>query len=164
MGSSISWEKSVAGSVALLWVLLAAAPASAAEPYELDPVLSLTGNCSTSVFDPVPDPSCSGEPPAYPAPPNGPTGRFDEARAVAIDPFGNEYVASYAESDDAKGRIDVFDDEGHFITEVATPGQRASRLTAKATSTSSKTPAKSSAIPLLNTTAKPVKSNTPTRR
>ena len=79
----------------------------------------------------VPDPSCSGEPPAYPAPPNGPTGRFDEARAVAIDPFGNEYVASYAESDDAKGRIDVFDDEGHFITEVATPGPKSIAVDSK---------------------------------
>ena len=101
----------------LLWALIVAAPATAAEqpPYELDPELSLTGNCTTSTFDPVPDPSCP-----YPAPPGGPKARFTEPRAVAIDVYGNEYVASYAESDNAVTRIDVFDDEGKFITELAT--------------------------------------------
>ncbi len=101
----------------ILWALIAAAPAAAAEspPYELDPELSLTGDCSTGAFDPIPDPSCP-----YPAPPGGPIARFTEPRAVAIDPYGNEYVASYAESNDSVTRIDVFDDEGKFITELAT--------------------------------------------
>jgi hypothetical protein len=98
--------------------LLAAAPAAIAEvpPPELDPTLSLTGNCSGGAVDPVPDPSCP-----YSAPPAGPSGRFEEPRAIAVDPFGNEYVASWANSVDAKGRVDVFDDEGKFLTEVAVP-------------------------------------------
>jgi hypothetical protein len=110
-------RKRYAALLGLLLALLAASPAPAAElpPYELDPELSLTGDCSTSTFDPVPDPSCP-----YPIPPGGPSGRFTEPRAIAIDPFGNEYVASYAESEDAETRIDVFDDEGRFITEFAT--------------------------------------------
>lgn len=105
----------------LLWACFATMPANAAEPYEFDPVLSLTGNCAVSAFDPIPDPSCAGEPPAYPPPPSRPSGRFDEPTGIAFDPFGNEYVASFAESVDAAGRTDVFDDEGRFITEVATP-------------------------------------------
>src|SRR5689334_16306217 len=98
----------------LLWALVVAVPATAAEqpPYELDPELSLTGDCSTSAFDPVPDPSCP-----YPAPPGGPKARFTEPRAVAIDPYGNEYVATYANSEDSQTRVDVFDDEGKFVTE-----------------------------------------------
>lgn len=83
--------------------------------YEFDPVLSLTGNCATAGIDPVPDPDCP-----YPAPPAGPSGRFDDPRSIAVDFYGNEYVASYA-GDGSKGRIDVFDDEGHFITEFADP-------------------------------------------
>jgi hypothetical protein len=114
-------------------MLFAALPASAAgdPPYEVDPVLSLTGNCSVGVFDPVPDPSCSGEPPAYPAPPDGPTGRFTEPRAIAIDSFGVEYIASYADSDEAEGRIDVFDDEGKFLTEVAAPNAKSIAVDSK---------------------------------
>ncbi|HEY6729774.1 MAG TPA: hypothetical protein VI039_01990 [Solirubrobacterales bacterium] len=97
----------------------AVAPASAAEfPYTVEPELSLTGDCSTSAFDPVPDPDCE---PTYPPPPAGPTGRFFEPWSVAIDAYGNEYVASWGGNDGTKGRIDVFDDEGRFITELADP-------------------------------------------
>ncbi|HEU4738269.1 MAG TPA: hypothetical protein VFS54_04200, partial [Solirubrobacterales bacterium] len=102
-------------------VCLGVVPVQALGDYEFDPVLSLTGNCSTAAPDPVPDPSCVGVPPAYPPAPDRPSGRFDEARAIAVDTYGNEYVASYAGGDDAEGRIDVFDDEGRFVTEVAAP-------------------------------------------
>ncbi|HEU4738060.1 MAG TPA: hypothetical protein VFS54_03135 [Solirubrobacterales bacterium] len=114
---------------------IVASPASAAEAplYESDPTLSLLGSCETiGGIDPIPDPSCSGEPLAYPPPPAGPTpsncdkkmvctSRFEEPRALAIDPNGYEYVSSYADGDDARGRVDVFDDEGKFITEVNVP-------------------------------------------
>lgn len=93
-----------------------ASAASAAEfPYQFDPVLSLTGDCSTSSIDPVPDPDCP-----YPSPPGGPSGRFDQPRSIAVDAYGNEYVASYA-GDGLEGRIDIFDDEGNFLTEMADP-------------------------------------------
>src|SRR5690349_11076436 len=90
---------------------------SAAEPpYESDPTFSLIGNCTTPAVDPVPDPSCP-----YSAPPAGPTGQFTEPRAIVVDQAGNQYVASFAAGDDAKGRVDIFDDEGRFITEFAAP-------------------------------------------
>lgn len=108
--------------LALLGALIVASSVIAADepPYELDPTLSLTGNCSTA-YDPVPDPSCFGVPPAYPPPPARPKAQFKFPRAISVDNFGNEYITSYAESVDAEGRVDVFDDEGRFITEVAIP-------------------------------------------
>jgi len=103
--------------VGLLWVLAGGATAAQAEPaYVVDPVLSLTGDCTTSSFDPVPDPSCP-----YPLPPGGPVERFAGASSVTIDQAGNVFVSSYAEGSDSKGRVDVFDDEGTFITEAAIP-------------------------------------------
>jgi hypothetical protein len=97
-----------------LCVAFFATPAAAAEfPYILDPELSLTGDCSTSERDPVKDPDCQ---PTYPAPPEGPAGRFNQPRSIAVDAHGNVYVASYGDK-----RIDVFDDEGSFITELADP-------------------------------------------
>ena len=78
---------------------------------QLDPILSLTGNCSESTLDPVPDPGC-------PDPPH--PGRFNEPRSVAFDAYGNEYVANFA-SGGEKGRIDIFDPEGVYITTFADP-------------------------------------------
>lgn len=102
----------------LLAGLLSAAtdsmPALAAElPPKYDPKLSLVGDCTVSPFDEVPDPSCP-----YQAPPAGPKGAFKEPRAIAVDGYGNEYVASYNNSA-ANGRIDVFDDEAKFVTAFA---------------------------------------------
>lgn len=88
--------------------------ASSARAYEIEPVLSLTGSCTITAedtaVDPVPDPGCPGG--EHP-----PSGRFKEPKAVAIDPYGNEYVASIGGG--ASSWIDVFDDEGNFITELA---------------------------------------------
>jgi hypothetical protein len=101
--------------------LLSASLATAAEfPYSLEPRLSLTGECSTSAADPVPDPDCQGEPPAYPASPDRPAGRFDRPFSIAVDDWGDVYVASRSDSE-TEGRIDVFDSEGHFISELAAP-------------------------------------------
>src|SRR6476469_429757 len=108
-----------AGLLGLVFALsIGSTTSSAAElpPYESDPTLSLIGNCTTLAVDPVPDPSCP-----YAAPPAGPTGQFAEPRAVTVDLAGNQYVASFAGGDDAKGRVDVFDDEGKFITAFAAP-------------------------------------------
>ncbi|HWO82213.1 MAG TPA: hypothetical protein VNM38_00285, partial [Solirubrobacterales bacterium] len=101
--------------------LLASSPAGATEfPYTLEPRLSLTGDCSTSAADPDPDPDCQGEPPAYPSSPDRPTARFDRPFSIAIDDWGNVYVASRTASE-TEGRIDIFDSEGHFISELAAP-------------------------------------------
>lgn len=85
--------------------------ASAADPYEFEAALSLTGDCSTSSVDPVPDPSCPEKPPS---------GRFNSPRSVAVDSYGTVYVASFG-ANGTDGRIDIFDAEGNFITELADP-------------------------------------------
>jgi hypothetical protein len=87
--------------------------ALASETHAFDPVLSLTGDCSTSVLDPVPDPGCPGG--DHPASP------FATPRAVATDFYGNIYVASSGpegSEEFPKGRIVIFDSSGHYITEV----------------------------------------------
>jgi hypothetical protein len=95
-------------SLCMVLFALSVAP-RAAHAYELEPVLSLTGDCSTDAVDPVPDPGCPGGD-------HPPSGRFSKPTAVAIDPYGNEYVASATEGE--SGWIDVFDDEGFFVTEL----------------------------------------------
>lgn len=109
--------KSVFALALAIGLLGLAASSAAALPYTLEPRLSLTGDCSTSEADPIPDPDCAGAPPAYPPPPNRPIGRFDRPFAVAVDDWGNLYVASRS-GDGTAGRIDIFDSEGHFISEL----------------------------------------------
>lgn len=87
---------------------------AAEEFYEYDPLLSLVGNCDTSPADPVPDPGCPGG--AHP-----PSGHFNKPFGVAIDAYGDEYVAVKGGEVGSSGRIDIFDDEGHFISELADP-------------------------------------------
>jgi sugar lactone lactonase YvrE len=89
--------------------------AYAASTYTLDPVLSLTGSCTTTERDPVKDPGCpGGEHPPKP---------FKSPRGVTTDFYGDIYVVSFGnESENGKGgRIDVFDPEGFFITELLEP-------------------------------------------
>jgi hypothetical protein len=94
--------------VALLALSLcfAVSPAAAvtADPYEFNSPATLQGDCSKPAYDPIPDPGC-------PDPPH--PGKFREPSSIAIDSYGNEYVASAG--DGAKGRIDFFDDEGKYI-------------------------------------------------
>jgi hypothetical protein len=87
------------------------ASVASASTYQYDPVMTLAGTCSTSPSDPVPDPGCPDR-----HPPKG----FDEPRSVAIDRYGNMYIASFAFTG-SSGRIDIFDDEGKFITELLDP-------------------------------------------
>lgn len=117
-GRGIGAPVGLLGLAAILFVVLVPSSASAVESkYRLDAALSLTGTCLLpgAAVDPVPDPGCPGGPP--PESTHPPSGRFDEPRSVAVDPYGNVYVASYAETG-AKGRIDVFDPEGRYITEL----------------------------------------------
>lgn len=111
-----SFRGIIAVAFAALYLGAIVFPAAAVgDPYEFDQELSLRGNCTVSSPDFIADPSCP-----YAAPPNGPSGRFSEPRSVAIDAYGNVYVASNA-NDGENGRIDVFDDEGLFITELPDP-------------------------------------------
>lgn len=102
--------------LSLIIAILVSAPVASADlpPYEFNPDLSLTADpaCQTSAVDPVADPGCP-----YPPPPDGPTERFNEPRAIAFDPYGNEYVAT---AGGPNGRVLVFDHEGVFITELVT--------------------------------------------
>jgi len=119
--------KIVAALLGLAIAVLAAVPASAAEPYEFDPTLSLLGSCEELPgVDPVKDPGCP-----YPPPPNGPSGRFVEPRAIAVDLSGNQYIASFELGNKAKGRVDVFDDEGRFITEFVAPEAQSAAVDSK---------------------------------
>jgi hypothetical protein len=115
MGSSKGY-RSLAALVLALACLGLLVPALASAEYTLNETLSLTGDCSTSPgVDDEPDPDCP-----YPAPPNGPSGRFDRPTGVAVDEWGNLYVASRS-GDGTEGRIDIFDSEGHFISELDDP-------------------------------------------
>ena len=93
----------------LLAALAAASQAAERPPYEFDATLSLTGSCGTSKADPVPDPGCPEKKPPKP---------FTKPQGIAIDSFGDEYVANYGAEEGKQGRIDVFSPEGVFITEV----------------------------------------------
>ncbi len=125
-------------ALGMLWAALGATSARAAEEpaYILDPTLTLNGSCKAPGFDGVPDPSCTGEPLAYPAPPDGPSAQFAYPRGIGIDPVGNEYVVSHGggvadQAADEAARVDVFDDEGHFITEVPVPFAKAAAVDSK---------------------------------
>jgi hypothetical protein len=96
-------------------LLTGASTAYAASTYTLDPVLSLTGSCTTTERDPVKDPGCPGG--------EHPPKAFKSPRGVTTDFYGDIYVVSFGnESESGKGgRIDVFDPEGFFITELLEP-------------------------------------------
>jgi hypothetical protein len=97
-------------AAALIVLPISQAPA-AEEPLAYDPLLSLVGNCDISEVDPVPDPGCPGG--------DHPATKFKRPAAVAVDAYGNEYVALNGSLSGAGGSIAVFDDEGHFLTELA---------------------------------------------
>jgi hypothetical protein len=91
----------------------AASGAGVGGSYVFDPYLSLTGGCTTSEQDPVPDPGC----PAGEHPPLGP---FSSPRSITTDSYGNIYVANYGRTtvNGAEGRIDIFGPDGIFLTEI----------------------------------------------
>ncbi|HET8814026.1 MAG TPA: hypothetical protein VFM51_03635 [Solirubrobacterales bacterium] len=83
-----------------------------------DPELSLTGDCSTSAIDEVPDPGLCPIPPGV-AGVDHPLEKFDDPRAVATDFHGNIYVGVFGKNDEGtQGRIDIFDPSGLFIEEI----------------------------------------------
>ncbi len=96
--------------------------ASAAIPHAFDEQLSLTGNCSVSSLDNVPDPGPCPIPPGVPGV-DHPDIPFKFPTAVATDFYGNIYVASEGttlggDAAAAEGRISIFSPSGLFITEI----------------------------------------------
>jgi hypothetical protein len=81
-----------------------------APSHVFDATRSLTGGCTVSTADPVPDAGCPGG--AHPAK------AFSNPDAVATDSYGNIYVASFGKESagGTEGRIDVFDSEGFYIS------------------------------------------------
>jgi hypothetical protein len=97
------------------------AVAAEVETHAFDPVLSLTGNCKTSIADPVEDPGLCPIPPGVPGV-DHPSEAFSFPRAVGTDSYGDIFVASFGQAESgSEGRIDIFDSAGFFITEVAVP-------------------------------------------
>jgi hypothetical protein len=87
------------------------ASAAGATGHLFDPTLSLTGGTAVSTLDPVPDPGAN-----HPAKP------FDDPCGVAVDEYGDIYVANGATvSVGIEGRIDIFGPDGTFITEILNP-------------------------------------------
>jgi len=90
--------------IVCLAALGAAASAVAAPSHTFDAELSLTGGCTTSAIDPVPDPGCpSGTHP----------GSFSIPFAITTDSFGDMYVSTQGSK-----RIDIFNAEGVYITSI----------------------------------------------
>lgn len=87
---------------------------------QFDPVLSLVGGCvEPNSDDPIEDPGCPSTPPPSPHPAK----LFAKPTSVATDFYGNIYVGLYGKtSSGSEGRIDIFDPDGIFLTEVATTG------------------------------------------
>lgn len=102
------------GLVGCLLALGGAGTASAQAAHVFNASLSLTGNCSTSSFDPVEDPGCPGG--THP-----PSGAFSFPTSITTDTYGDIYVASRGSQEGIEGRIDVFSPEGVFITELLVP-------------------------------------------
>ena len=103
-------------SISLAIAILAvwAVPGLAATGHTFDPQLSLTGGCTTSEDDPLPDPGCP-----YPPPPASPSENFNRATGVTTDTFGNVYVLNMGPKDESNPHMDIFDADGFFITEVS---------------------------------------------
>jgi hypothetical protein len=99
------------------------AVAAEIETHEFDATLALTGGCATSGGDSVQDPGLCPMPPGVPGV-DHPKNPFTSPRSIATDPHGDIYVASYGKESASgeEGRIDVFDPDGFFITEVAASG------------------------------------------
>jgi len=87
-------------------------PAFAAESYAFDPALSLTGSCTVSTEDEVPDPGpCPGASGDHPSLP------FEEPCGIAVDRLGDIYVSS-PEVQSGNGKIDIFGPLGEYLTTI----------------------------------------------
>jgi hypothetical protein len=100
---------------ACVLALFVSSARAAEEPTNLafNPQLSLTGDCTTSEADPVPDPGCPGGT-HPPQPITNPT-------AIATDSYGDVYVANTAATlltTPDEGAIDIFNASGEYLTQL----------------------------------------------
>jgi hypothetical protein len=102
--------------VAIALLAAGASQASAAETHIFDETLSLTGDCSTSLLDQIPDPGICPMPPGV-AGVDHPSTPFQET-SVAVDTYGDLYVASAVRTVSSNYHVDVFGPDGDFITEI----------------------------------------------
>jgi hypothetical protein len=103
---------------ALTLLLVLAASSAQADERVLDSRLSLIGGCATpEALDPVEDPGCPTTPPTSAHPPAA----FAVPMAVTTDFYGNIYVSNFGKNlTGSQGRIDIFDPDGLFISELKT--------------------------------------------
>lgn len=113
------WGGTILLTAICLGLFLAApSPALGAESYVFDARHSLTGNCSTSTQDTVPDPGTCPMPPGIPGIDHPPKA-LRNACGVVTDSYGDIYVSSSANGiPSTDGRIDVFSPDGVYLTEI----------------------------------------------
>jgi hypothetical protein len=102
---------------ALVLLTALATPGAGAAERVLDLRLSLMGGCVESdPVDPVEDPGCPGG--THP-----PSGQFAATKAVTTDFYGNIYVSNFGKNaSGSQARIDIFDPNGFFISELKQVG------------------------------------------
>jgi hypothetical protein len=106
-------RRAAALAVCLVILPVGGSIARGAETHAFDAELSLTGGCTTSQLDPIPDPGCPGG--THP-----PSGSFSAPHAIATDSYGDIYVASRGAAE-GEGRIDIFDATGLYLFEISDP-------------------------------------------
>lgn len=120
---STDWIKSpsaratyLAGLLTMSLALAFASPARADVSKLFNATHSLTGDCSTSGVDPVPDPGC-------PVGAHPPEGKLVEPNGIGTDAYGNVYALNRNESEGASAfHVDVFGPDGRYLTSVARAG------------------------------------------
>jgi hypothetical protein len=104
-------------SLGVMCALLSWAPrAQAVQSYVFDAESSLTGGCSVSTDDPIPDPGCPGG--------IHPGKSFTNPCGAVTDSYGDIYVASAPSGGSGdEGRIDIFNAAGEYLDEIKNPHQ-----------------------------------------
>jgi hypothetical protein len=114
-GSFWAWATQSAGLIMILALALFAPVATASSGHLFDARLSLRGDCAVSSLDEVPDPGVCPGTTGVDHPPKA----FEQPCGTALDRYGDLYVASGAQGGaGTEGRIDVFNAEGEYLTEI----------------------------------------------